>query len=57
MMLRYSLNLPEEAAAIERAIDAVLDRGLRTLDIAGPGEEALSTSGMGDAIVAELLGA
>ncbi len=57
MMLRYSLNLPEEAAAIERAVDAVLDRGLRTLDIAGPGEEALSTSGMGDAIVAELLGA
>ncbi len=57
MMCRYSLNLPEEASAIERAVDAVLERGMRTIDIAAPGEEALSTSGMGDAVVAELLGA
>jgi 3-isopropylmalate dehydrogenase len=37
LMLRYSLGLEEEAGAIERAVSTVLDRGLRTADIAGRG--------------------
>jgi 3-isopropylmalate dehydrogenase len=37
LMLRYSFGLEEEAGAIERAVSAVLDRGLRTRDIAGRG--------------------
>ena len=37
MLLRYSLDLEEEAALVERAVEAVLASGLRTADIAGPG--------------------
>src|SRR5215212_2516569 len=39
MMLRHGLEMPQQADAIERAVDAVLERGLRTPDLAGPGEE------------------
>ncbi len=46
MMLRYSFSLSEEAAAIEDAVDAVLEAGLRTADIAGPGVPALKGSEM-----------
>lgn len=35
MMLRYSFDLEEEAAEIERAVDAVLNEGYRTADILG----------------------
>lgn len=35
MMLRYSFSLLEEAACIEKAVDAVLDAGWRTADIIG----------------------
>ena len=38
MMFKYSFNLPEEAAAIEQAVDAVLAEGWHTPDIAGQGE-------------------
>jgi 3-isopropylmalate dehydrogenase len=34
MMLRHGLDRPEEAARIEAAVDAVLERGLRTPDLA-----------------------
>jgi 3-isopropylmalate dehydrogenase len=54
MMLRYSLNEPEHAARIERAVGQVLERGLRTADIAAPGETPVSTREMGDAVVAAL---
>ncbi len=40
MMFKYSFNLPEEAAAIEQAVDAVLAEGGHTPDIAG--QESLS---------------
>jgi 3-isopropylmalate dehydrogenase len=50
MMLRYSLNLPKEAAAVEAAVKNAIDSGVRTKDIAG----SASTSEMGDAVVAEL---
>jgi 3-isopropylmalate dehydrogenase len=54
MMLRYSLQLPDLADKIETAVKTVLDQGLRTADIARSGEQALSTSEMGDAVVAAL---
>lgn len=50
MMLRYSFGLSAEADAIEQAVGKVLDNGCRTADIAAPGQTALSTSEMGQAI-------
>ena len=50
MMFRYSFNLPAEAQAIETAVDAVLNEGWRTADIAKPGEEAIGTIKMGELI-------
>ncbi|RPB03269.1 3-isopropylmalate dehydrogenase [Choiromyces venosus 120613-1] len=46
MMLRYSLNLPEEAVAIEEAVRKVLDDGFGTGDIGG----TCTTSELGDKI-------
>ena len=54
MCLRYSFALEAEAALIERAAKAVLDRGLRTGDIMQPGKTLVSTRAMGDAILKEL---
>lgn len=54
MMLRYSLNEEEAAAAIEVAVNAVLDQGLRTADIMSEGSTRVSTSEMGDAVLAAL---
>jgi 3-isopropylmalate dehydrogenase len=53
MMLRWSLKLEAEAAAIEKAVAAVLSAGLRTADIAAGGT-ALGTEAMTAAIVAAL---
>lgn len=50
MMFRYSFQLPEEAAAVERAVDAVLNEGWRTADIAKAGETAVGTLKMGELI-------
>ena len=54
MALRYSFDMGKEADAIDQAIAAVLDQGLRTGDIASPGTKTVSTSEMGSAILAEL---
>jgi 3-isopropylmalate dehydrogenase len=54
MLLRYSFNLHEAAAAIEQAVSLVLDQGLRTGDIYSPGMTKVGTAGMGDAVVAAL---
>ncbi len=51
MALRHSLGLEEEAGAVERAVDAALDQGLRTADIARGGE-SVSTVDMGAAVAA-----
>jgi 3-isopropylmalate dehydrogenase len=59
MMLRYSFGLEEEALAVENAVSAVLDAGLRTRDIAGLGnaprvekaEKIVGTKEMGEAVV------
>jgi 3-isopropylmalate dehydrogenase len=52
MLLRHSLGLEKEAAAVESAVERALGKGARTKDLGG--EKPLSTSAMGDAILAEL---
>jgi 3-isopropylmalate dehydrogenase len=56
MMLRYSLNAPQAAEAIEAAVGRVLDQGLRTADIFSEGTTRVGTKAMGDAVVAVLAG-
>jgi 3-isopropylmalate dehydrogenase len=51
MMLRYSLGEPAHADRIEAAVSRVLERGLRTKDIAPAGAAAVGTRAMGDAVV------
>ena len=53
LMMRYSLGEAAIAAQIEKAVGTVLDQGLRTLDLGG-GDDAVSTTQMGDAVVAAL---
>ena len=52
MMLRYSFNLAKEADCIEKAVDAVLEKGFRTADLLGTsGGNALSCTEMTDKIL------
>ncbi len=53
MMLRYALDRPDLAAAVEAAVEAVLDEGLRTPDLGGGGR-MVSCSEMGDAVCRKL---
>ncbi|MGD1880235.1 MAG: 3-isopropylmalate dehydrogenase [Kiloniellaceae bacterium] len=54
MMLRYSFDLGDDADLIEQAVQDVLAEGKRTGDIAKPGQPVVSTSQMGDAVLAAL---
>lgn len=54
MLLRYSFDMGEDADMVEKAVANVLASGVRTGDIAGPGETAVSTTQMGDALLLEL---
>ncbi len=61
MLLRYSFNLETEAKAIENAVNAVLDAGWRTGDIAGSKLEEVKAAGklvgtkrMGELVVEQL---
>ena len=55
MALRYSFDMGDEAARVERAVEKVLADGLRTPDLMGPeGGTPVTTSGMGDAVLAAL---
>jgi 3-isopropylmalate dehydrogenase len=54
MMLRYSFGEETAARRIEAAVADVLARGLRTRDIALPGEAYVGTREMGDAVVSAL---
>ena len=51
MLLRYSLGEVTAAEAIENAVSDVLDKGLRTGDIASEGCQIVGTTEMGDAVV------
>ena len=53
MLLRHSLNLNEEAEAIESAVAATLQSGHRTKDIA-TGGTSISTTEMGDLVIQHL---
>ena len=50
LMLRDSFNEQEVADKIEAAVEATLEAGLRTADLARPGEKTVSTVEMGAAI-------
>jgi 3-isopropylmalate dehydrogenase len=54
MMLRLSLGLSAEAEAIEQAVDAALQEGRRTADIATEGASLVDTGAMGDAVAAKI---
>ena len=54
MMLRYTLDEPAMAERIEAAVNGVLDKGLRTVDIMSEGMTEVTTEEMGDAVVVEL---
>ncbi len=51
MMLRITLNRPDDADLLEKAVDTALAAGARTADIAEPGAPGLSTHEMGDAVL------
>jgi 3-isopropylmalate dehydrogenase len=56
MLLRHSCGLEDEAQAVERAVMDVIEGGLRTADLAAPGQPSLSTREMAEAVL-ERLGA
>jgi len=56
MCLRYSFNMVAEADRLEAAIATVLDKGLRTGDIMSDGCQQITTTAMGDAILAAYAG-
>jgi isocitrate/isopropylmalate dehydrogenase len=67
LMLRHGLDRPDDADRVEAAVDAALERGLRTPDLAWveaerppmadiPAEVEVGTEEMTDAVIDELGG-
>jgi 3-isopropylmalate dehydrogenase len=56
MMLRYTLNAPAAADAIDQAVSSVIGAGMRCKDIASgdSSEKVVGTREMGDAVIAAL---
>jgi len=54
MLLKLSLGLPAEAAALEAAVSAAIDSGVRPADITPRGARAATTREAGDAVIAAL---
>ena len=54
MMLRYSLGQGEAADLIDQAVNAAIEAGVCTRDIASDPAKAVSTKEMGDAIVEQI---
>jgi 3-isopropylmalate dehydrogenase len=56
LMLRHSLQMADAAAAVESAVDRVLEQGLRTADLfSGRAEEnQVGTAAMTQAVIDEL---
>src|SRR5712691_8026674 len=54
MLLRYSLDRPQDADRVEAAVLRVLEKGHRTADIRQPRDTGVGTAQMGDLIVAEI---
>jgi 3-isopropylmalate dehydrogenase len=55
MLLRFSLGLTVEAAAVERAVEAAVADGVRTADIAAPGQPSVGSREAGAAVIERLL--
>lgn len=55
MMMRHSLGLEAEAAAVEKAVEGVLEAGYRTYDIMEDGRTKVGTREMGDLVCKALL--
>ena len=51
LLLRHSLELVDEARAIETAVGRALDAGARTADMASPGQTALGSAAVRDEVV------
>lgn len=54
MALRYSLDMDDQAAMIENAVQDVLAQGFRTADIAGEDNASITTSAMGEHLIESL---
>ena len=54
MMLKYSFDMIEDSLLIEKAVQNVLTKGLRTPDIEQENGKTISTKDMGTAVVEEL---
>ena len=54
MLMRLTYGLEQEAALIEAAVEQVLEDGLRTADLYEAGTQKVSTTQMGDAVVAKI---
>ena len=54
MLLRYSFEMEEDAALIERACTNVLASGIRTADVMAAGTAKVGTSVMGESVLREL---
>ncbi len=54
MMFRYSFNYEKEANLIDNAIKNILNKGIRSADIAKKGEKTYSTDEIGDEIIKEM---
>ncbi|MDJ1168831.1 3-isopropylmalate dehydrogenase [Roseofilum sp. BLCC_M154] len=54
MMLRYALNQPQAAQAIEDAVQTVLNQGYRTGDIMSEGQKLVGCREMGEALLKAL---
>ena len=54
LLLRHTFDLESEAADIETAVDLVIDKGYRTVDIQQTGLKTVGTVEMTDAIMAEI---
>lgn len=51
MLLRYSFQLEREAACVEKSVEAVLNSGSRTVDIASNGQKTVTTQEMGRRVI------
>jgi 3-isopropylmalate dehydrogenase len=54
MLLRYSLGLEAEASAVESSVEAALDAGVRTADVAQAGRTAVGSRDAASAVVERL---
>jgi 3-isopropylmalate dehydrogenase len=54
LLLRYSLQLTEEAAAVEKAVAQAINEGVGTPDITLPGARTFSTDEVGDRVAVML---